>query len=44
VDDTCRAAGEATLTVNRRPEPVQAVELSQQEAAHFYNDVAALAR
>ena len=34
-----RAAGEATLTVHRRPEPVQAVELSQQEAAHFYKDV-----
>ncbi len=36
-----RAAGEATLTVNRRPEPVQAVELSQQDAAHFYKDVLA---
>ena len=36
-----RAAGEATLTVNRRPEAVQAAELGQPEAAHFYKDVLA---
>jgi deazaflavin-dependent oxidoreductase (nitroreductase family) len=34
-----RAAHEATLTINRRPEPVQAVELSQQEASSFFKDV-----
>ncbi len=34
-----RAAREATLTINRRPEPVQAVELSQQEASSFFKDV-----
>jgi deazaflavin-dependent oxidoreductase (nitroreductase family) len=34
-----RAAGEATLTINRRPEPVRAVELSPQEAASFFKDV-----
>src|SRR5438128_5275104 len=36
-----RAAGEATLTVNGRPQPVQAVELSTQEAAAFFKDVLA---
>jgi deazaflavin-dependent oxidoreductase (nitroreductase family) len=34
-----RAAREATLTVNGRPEAVKAVELSQQEAVGFYSDV-----
>jgi deazaflavin-dependent oxidoreductase (nitroreductase family) len=34
-----RAAGEATLTINRRAEPVRAVELSPQEAASFFKDV-----
>ncbi len=29
-----RAAREATLTINRRPEPVQAIELSPQEASY----------
>jgi deazaflavin-dependent oxidoreductase (nitroreductase family) len=36
-----RAAGEATLTVNRRPEQVQAVALSPQEASVFFKDVLA---
>src|SRR5712692_3427259 len=36
-----RAAREATLTINRRPEPVQAIELSPQEAAGFFKDVVA---
>ncbi len=36
-----RAAGEATLTMNRQPEPVQAVELSPQEASGFFKDVLA---
>jgi deazaflavin-dependent oxidoreductase (nitroreductase family) len=36
-----RAAGEATLTVSGRPEPVEAVELSTQEAASFFKDVLA---
>jgi deazaflavin-dependent oxidoreductase (nitroreductase family) len=36
-----RAAGEATLTVKGRPEPVEAVALSPQEAAIFFNDVLA---
>jgi deazaflavin-dependent oxidoreductase (nitroreductase family) len=34
-----RAAGEATLTTKGRPEPVQAHELSTQEAASFFKDV-----
>ncbi len=34
-----RASGEATLTINRRPEPVHAVELSPQETAIFFKDV-----
>ena len=34
-----RAAAEATLTVNGRPEVVQAVELSQQDAAGFFKVV-----
>ncbi len=36
-----RAAGEATLTVNGRPEAVQAVELSRPQAAGFFKDVLA---
>lgn len=36
-----RAAGEATLSLNRRAEAVQAVELSQPEAASFFKDVLA---
>jgi len=36
-----RAAGEATLTANGRPEPVQAVALSTPEAASFFKDVLA---
>jgi deazaflavin-dependent oxidoreductase (nitroreductase family) len=36
-----RAAGEATLTVKGRPEPVQAVALSTPEAASFFKDVLA---
>ncbi len=36
-----RAAGEATLTINRRPEAVQAVELSRSEAVGFFKDVLA---
>jgi deazaflavin-dependent oxidoreductase (nitroreductase family) len=36
-----RAAGEATLTINRRPEAVQALELSPLEAAGFFKDVIA---
>ena len=36
-----RAAREATLTINRRPEPVQAVELSPQEVSGFFQDVLA---
>jgi deazaflavin-dependent oxidoreductase (nitroreductase family) len=36
-----RAAGEATLTVNRRAEAVQALELSRSEAASFFRDVLA---
>lgn len=34
-----RAAGEATLTIGGRTEPVHAVELSQQETASFFKDV-----
>jgi deazaflavin-dependent oxidoreductase (nitroreductase family) len=34
-----RAAREATLTINQRPEPVRAVELSRQEASSFFKDV-----
>ena len=34
-----RAAGEATITVNRRPESVEAVELSTAETARFFKDV-----
>ena len=34
-----RAAGEATITVNRRPESVEAIELSTAEAARFFKDV-----
>ncbi len=34
-----RAAGEAILTINRRPEPVHAVELTPQETASFFKDV-----
>ena len=36
-----RAAGEATLTINRRPEAVQAAELSRSETASFFKDVLA---
>jgi deazaflavin-dependent oxidoreductase (nitroreductase family) len=36
-----RAAGEATLTINRRPEPVQAVELSPEQASVFFKAVLA---
>lgn len=36
-----RAAGEATLTVNGRPEPVHAAALSTAEAASFFKDVLA---
>lgn len=36
-----RAAREATLTINGRPEPMQAVELSPQEASSFFKDVLA---
>jgi deazaflavin-dependent oxidoreductase (nitroreductase family) len=34
-----RAAGEATITVNRRPETVAARELPQAEAAAFFRDI-----
>ena len=34
-----RAAGEATLTIKGRPEPVQAVALSSEEAASFFKNV-----
>jgi hypothetical protein len=34
-----RAAGEATLTIKGRPEPVQAVALSPEEAASFFKNV-----
>src|ERR1700737_3943850 len=36
-----RAAGKATVTVNRRAEPVAARELSTTEAAAFYGDLLA---
>jgi deazaflavin-dependent oxidoreductase (nitroreductase family) len=36
-----RAAGEATITSNRRSQPVTAVELSTPEAAAFYRDTLA---
>lgn len=34
-----RAAGEATITIKRRPQMVQAVELSPTERAAFFRDV-----
>lgn len=34
-----RANGEATITVKRRPEPVQATELSVEEGARFFREV-----
>jgi deazaflavin-dependent oxidoreductase (nitroreductase family) len=34
-----RAAGEATLTIKGRPEPVQAVALNPEEAASFFKNV-----
>ena len=34
-----RAAGEATLTIKGRPEPVQAMALSPEEAASFFKNV-----
>src|SRR3981081_1523304 len=36
-----RAAGKATVTINRRAEPVAAQELSTTEAAAFYGDTLA---
>jgi len=37
-----RAAGEATITVNRRPESVEAIELSTAETALFFRAVLGL--
>jgi deazaflavin-dependent oxidoreductase (nitroreductase family) len=34
-----RAAGEATITIKRRPQHVQAIELSPTEGAAFFRDV-----
>src|SRR5215472_17247978 len=34
-----RAAGEGTITLGRRPQPVRGVELSPDEAAAFFKDV-----
>jgi deazaflavin-dependent oxidoreductase (nitroreductase family) len=34
-----RAAGEGIVTINRRPQPVTAVELSRDEVAAFFRDV-----
>jgi deazaflavin-dependent oxidoreductase (nitroreductase family) len=33
-----RAAGEATITIKRRKEPVHAIELSHQDAARFFRE------